>query len=364
MAKRLLVGTRKGLFVFEPEASSRRWRMCQQHFPGKTVTAVLDDRRSGHWFAALRHNRNGASLYRTVDGGLHWQEENCPEFPADAGPNADGSKPYVDTIWSLAAAGTDEPGVILAGTIPAALFITNDDGLSWGLISSLWDLPARKHWFGHGTSLPGLHSICIHSQDSNQVTVGISAGGVWQTDDGCASWHSASVGMSADYMPLERQQEESIQDTHRLVECGHQPEYFWSQHRSGIYRSNNNAREWKKLSIPGDDFGFTVAVHPKDPNTAWYIPLESDAVRIPRDGEFYVLRTRDGGQSFEKITAGLPAEHAYHVIYRHALCVSDSGNLLAFGSTTGSVWTSADEGGSWWRVSAELPPILCMTFIS
>lgn len=364
MAKRLLVGTHKGLFVFEPEPSSRRWHMGQHHFAGQSVTAVLDDRRSGHWFVALRNARTGASLFRSVDGGLHWQQENCPTFPDGITPNVDGSTPYVDTIWSLAAAGTDEPGVLLTGTIPAALFITNDDGLSWGLVSSLWDLPQRKSWFGHGTDQAGLHSICIHPQDSNKVTVGISCGGIWQTEDGCASWHSATKGMKADYMPENRADEESVQDPHRVVQCGHFPEHFWSQHRCGIYHSDNNAQSWQKLSPSLDDFGFTAAVHPRDPKTAWFIPLESDTMRIPRNGDFYVLRTRDGGESFEKITAGLPAEHAYHVVYRHALSVDDSGRLLAFGSTTGSLWTSADEGSSWWRVSAELPSILCMTFIS
>lgn len=363
MSQRLLVGTRKGLFVFEPQAASRQWNLVRHEFAGIPVTAVLDDQRSGHWFVGLRHGHFGAKLHRSVDGGLHWQEEECPAFPPEAAAKADGSLPAVDTIWSLAAAGPDMPGVLLAGTIPAALFISNDDGASWGLVESLWDLPERANWLGGGTDNPGLHSICIDPRDSDRVSVGISSGGVWRSEDGCASWRSATQGMMAAYMPPERQEDVSVQDPHRVVSCPGVPETFWCQHRSGIFRSGNDLASWEQLHSGLSDFGFAVAVHPTNPDIAWFVPAQSDECQIPQGGDFYVMRTRDGGKSFEKITAGLPPEPAYHLIDRHALAVNDGGRVLAFGSTTGSLWTSSDEGGSWLRVSAELPPILCITFI-
>jgi photosystem II stability/assembly factor-like uncharacterized protein len=85
-------------------------------------------------------------------------------------------------------------------------------------------------------------------------------------------------------------------------------------------------------------------------------------VRVPPEGALSVMRTRDEGRSFTPARAGLPQEHAYHLAYRHGLAVAEDGRTLAFGTTTGSVWTSADGGESWQRLSAELPPVYCVRF--
>jgi hypothetical protein len=111
-------------------------------------------------------------------------------------------------------------------------------------------------------------------------------------------------------------------------------------------------------------FGFAVAVHPHDPNTAWFVPAEKDEKRLPVDARVVVARTRDGGATCEVITKGLPQEHAYDLTFRHALDVDGRGQTLAFGSTTGSLWVSDDAGDSWQQVSAHLPPIYCVRFAS
>jgi hypothetical protein len=111
-------------------------------------------------------------------------------------------------------------------------------------------------------------------------------------------------------------------------------------------------------------FGFAVAVHPNDPDTAWFVPAVSDQRRIPADGRVVVTRTRDGGRTAEVLRNGLPQEHAYDLTFRHALDVDETGNVLAFGSTTGGLWTSDNQGDSWQCVSAHLPPIYCVRFAS
>jgi hypothetical protein len=68
------------------------------------------------------------------------------------------------------------------------------------------------------------------------------------------------------------------------------------------------------------------------------------------------------GVAFEVLRQGLPQEHAYDLVYRHALDVDDSGTLLAFGSTTGSLWVSEDGGDSWASVSTHLPPVYAVQF--
>ena len=121
------------------------------------------------------------------------------------------------------------------------------------------------------------------------------------------------------------------------------------------------------IIVPADprdpsSFGFAVAVHPDDADSAWFIPAHSDQKRAPIDGHVVVTRTRDGGKSFEVLTKGLPQDHAYDIVYRHALAIDATGDRLAFGSTTGGLWVSEDQGDSWSAVSHTLPPIHAVRF--
>jgi hypothetical protein len=169
--------------------------------------------------------------------------------------------------------------------------------------------------------------------------------------------------MWAAYMPPEQQKNPNIQDPHRVVRCQAAPEYLWAQHHNGIFRSTDGSRSWDEVkNVPPSSFGFAVAVHPEDPNTAWFVPAIKDERRVPVDGRVVVTRTRDGGQTFEVLSRGLPQEHAYDLTFRHGLDVDETGRRLAFGSTTGSCWISEDQGDSWRCLAEHLPPIYCVRF--
>lgn len=162
-------------------------------------------------------------------------------------------------------------------------------------------------------------------------------------------------------MPPDQAFDPDIQDPHRLVQCHGQPDHFWVQHHNGIFRSVNNCEDWQEVTTAQPSaFGFGVAVHPHDPQTAWFAPAVKDSDRYPVDGQFVITRTRDGGGTFEVLRQGLPQRHAYHLIYRHSLDINASGDYLAVGSTTGGLWISADQGDSWQTVSQDLPPIYCV----
>ena len=92
------------------------------------------------------------------------------------------------------------------------------------------------------------------------------------------------------------------------------------------------------------------------------MPGIKDEKRIPVDAKFVVTRTRDGGQTFTTLSQGLPQEHAYDIVYRHAFVIDPTGNVLALGSTTGSCYPSVDQGDSWQCVGEPLPPIYCVRF--
>ena len=145
-----------------------------------------------------------------------------------------------------------------------------------------------------------------------------------------------------------------------MVACPAAPDHLWIQHHNGIFRSTDCGVTWQEIeNVKPSVFGFAVAVHPRDPLTAWFVPAVKDEQRYPADGRVVVTRTRDGGQTFEILDRGLPAEDAWHLVYRHCLEVDETGENLVMGSTTGSLWISEDGGESWTRLSAELPPVFC-----
>jgi hypothetical protein len=366
MSDTLHVATRKGLFVLE--RGTRDWEVAHVAFLGEPVTQVLDDPRDGTLYAALNLGHFGVKLHRSDDRGRTFTEVAAPAFPQDLPPEAGkdgapGKAPSVNLVWSLATGGPAERGVLWAGTIPAALFRSADRGASWQLVRSLWDLPERKEWFGGGYDQPGLHSICVDPRDPRTLRVGLSCGGVWRTANAGATWAVNSSGMRAEYMPPERAFEPNIQDPHRVVQAPAAPDVLWAQHHNGVFRTSNGGERWEEVTaIKPARFGFAVAVHPKEADTAWFVPGVKDECRVPVEGQLVVARTRDGGRSFDVLRDGLPQRHAYDLVYRHGLDVDGSGERLAMASTTGNFWLSENGGDSWRHISAHLPPVYQVAF--
>ena len=245
-----------------------------------------------------------------------------------------------------------------AGTLPGGLFRSDDFGRSWQLVESLWNRIERLEWLGGGYDVPGIHSICPHPKRPGEMLLGISCGGAWTTRDSGQTWTLTAQGMRANFMPPELADQQNIQDPHRIVRCAAQPEVLRCQHHGGIWRSTDGGGLWQAIEgAPLSSFGFALAVHPRDGDTAWFVPGVADQCRVPVDGALVVNRTRDGGRSFETLRRGLPQLHCYDQIYRHGLAVGQDGRSLLMGSTTGALWSSDDGGEQWHTVSTQLPMI-------
>lgn len=369
MSDRLFAATRKGLFRYD--RTDDGWRIGARAFVGDNVGMVLPDARDGSVYAFLDHGHFGGKLHRSTDGGETFEEIGVPTYPEppadwDPKPPFAGAKvaPWkLIKLWSLVGGGADRPGRLWAGTIPGGLFRSDDHGATWELCRPLWDHESRTSWFGGGEDHPGIHSICVDPRDSDVVRVAISCGGVWVTRDAGESWLLEADGMFADYMPPDQRENPLFQDPHCMVQCREQPDRLWCQHHNGIFRSDDSGASWQH--IPGGRpsvFGFAVAVHPTEPDTAWFVPAVKDEKRIPVDGRIVVGRTRDGGESFEILRSGLPQEDAYDITFRHGLDVDATGSRVAFGSTTGSLWISDDQGEHWQTAAEHLPPVYCVRF--
>jgi photosystem II stability/assembly factor-like uncharacterized protein len=381
---RILVGTRKG--TFGVERSQQKWSPALLGHAGVGVNFVVRDPHTGTLWAALGHGHWGAKLSRSRDGGKTWEDAPQIKYPEgarylDVPPGADPKlqkatfkEAKLLKLWSIA---FGPPGRMYVGTIPGGLFVSDDGGESFSLNLPLWNHESRggdlfqgegsgvTHWFGTpasdgGEFAPGIHSVAVDPRNPERVLVAISTAGVLETTDGGKSWRSRNKGMLMDYLP--DPSAEWGHDPHYVGLCSAQPDHVWQQNHCGVFYSGDGAATWKKVSQPaqGVHFGFPVAVDAERGKTAWVVPGKADSERTAIGGGLFVARSEDGGESWRALRQGLPQEHAYDVVYRHAL--DNSGDTLAFGSTTGNLYVSENRGESWQAVGHNLPPIYSVRF--
>jgi hypothetical protein len=352
---RAWAATRKGLFELRRRGGA--WQIENVSFLAEPVSMLLPPDASGRMLAALNLGHFGVKLHASNDAGKTWREVGVPTFPPQP-EGAEGPAWKLLQIWSLERAGD----AIWAGTIPGGFFSSRDGGESWQLNEALWYEPRRLGWFGGGSDAPAIHSICPRPDNADELLLGISCGGAWRTTDGGLTWALRAKGMRADFMPPDQAGDENVQDPHLIARCRDVPDVLWCQHHNGIFRSSDNGANWTELQAQPSSFGFAVAAHPGDPDTAWFVPAVKDERRLPVDAALCVTRTRDGGRSFQALRTGLPQQHCYDLVYRHGLAVDDRGEQLMMGSTTGGLWASGDAGDSWQTISAHLPPIYAVKF--
>ncbi len=252
---------------------------------------------------------------------------------------------------------TPANGSIYAGVEPAGLFRSDDRGATWSHVSALRDHPSRPDWQPGAGGLI-CHTIVAHPDDPQRMWVAISAVGTFATEDGGASWEARNHGVVACFQP--DLHPETGQCVHKLVMAAGEPDSLYQQNHCGVYRSSDGGRRWQDISAGlSSEFGFVMGTHPRDAATAWVVPLSHpEEGRVAPGGALAAWRTRDRGDSWERQGHGLPQEHAYVGVLREALSV-DRGDPAGvyFGTSTGQLYGSRDEGDSWQMLADHLPPI-------
>lgn len=355
----LMLGTRKGLIRFEKGANG--WKYHNTCFLGIPVSMTHRDDRSGIWWACLDHGHWGTKLHRSSDEGKSWEEVAAPKFP-EGYEVKEGVPASVRYLWAFAQGGADQPGRIYIGTEPGGLFQSDDNGDSFQLVESLWNHPSRaEHWFGGGRDYAGIHSIAVDPRDSDHFFVGVSVAGVFETRDGGKSWQVRNKGLRADFLPDPHA--ELSHDPHLLVMSRNHPEMLWQQNHCGIFRSTDGGQHWHDVSQPEGParFGFCIETDSAHPERAWVVPAISDEIRAAIGQSLCVSRTEDGGKTWTDFRAGLPQEGCFDIVYRHAL--ARSGNTLAFGTTTGNLFLSENDGVSWTCLNHTLPMVYSVDFV-
>jgi photosystem II stability/assembly factor-like uncharacterized protein len=350
----VLVGTVKGAFL--ARRRGRSWDVGGPFFAGQSVYAMAYDARAGRHrvWAATEHPHFGSVLRSTDDFGRRWTDPETANvrFPTDTGES-------LKQIWQIALGRPEEPDILYCGTAPAALFVSKDAGKTFALARGLWEHPHRPKWQPGGGGLC-LHTIVPHPKEPGRLLVAVSTAGVYLTSDGGRSWRASNRGIRAQFLP--NPHPEFGQCVHKVVRHPKNPERFFLQNHWGLYRSDDGGASWKDIAnhVPSD-FGFAMAIHPKQPDTVYIVPLESDQFRCPPGARLRVYRTKNAGKSWQALSRGLPKTPFYEAVLRDAL--STDGNDPAgvyFGTRGGKLFASKDAGTSWKMIADSLPAITCV----
>lgn len=361
----VLVSTRKGLFFLRAATSRARFRLEGPHFLGHTIHhAVLDARNGRTLLVAARTGHLGPTIFRTDDFGGSWQEAAAPpQFPKAT----EGARPrVVDHVFWLTPGHPSEPGVWYAGTSPQGLFRSDDGGRTWSGVTGFNDHPMYEKWTGGAQDAtpdgPKLHSILIDPRDPQRMYLGMSSGGVFTSDDRGASWRPLNRGARADFLPDPLP--EYGQDPHRVALHPLRSDRLYQQSHCGIYRMDRPDDRWIRIGerMPKEvgDIGFPLVLHPRDPETAWVFPMDGSTVwpRVSPGGRPAAYVTRDGGTTWKRCDRGLPRAQAWFTVKRQAFAADAHDPVgLYFGTTSGAIWASRDEGAHWVCIAQHLPEI-------
>jgi photosystem II stability/assembly factor-like uncharacterized protein len=343
----LLIGTRKGCFVVESDADRRDWAVRGPYCEGWPVYHAVFDEGSGAIYAAAASEWHGSAIWKSTDLGETWSHSS------EGLQYDDGRK--LSKVSTVAAA----HGRVLVGVEAPGIFESADGGETFSLLSTLAGQPGSEVWDDPANQPPGHLGISALMPDPTErdrfwaIVQGI---GLFETGDDAQTWTPRNRGLRADWP---REHEEVGFCVHKVVRSRTDGDRMYQQNHVGMHRSDDGGATWTEITegLP-TEFGFAAAAHPHDRDTFHVIPLDPGHGRTMPDGKTAVWRTRDGGSSWQALTNGLPQRDAYLGVLREAMAADtyDTPGYY-FGTSTGQVFATADDGETWREIASYLPAI-------
>jgi photosystem II stability/assembly factor-like uncharacterized protein len=334
--------------VLESDADRRDWQVRGPFCEAWPIYHAVHDAASGSIYAAAASEWHGAGVWRSSDLGETWELSS-------EGIGYDGEGTRLSKISGLMAA----HGRVIAGVETAGLFESGDGGVTWSLLSTLDGMPGREEWNDPANQPPGhlgLPGLLADPGDASHFWAVVQGIGIFETADNGASWTPRNRGLRAEWP---RPHDEVGFCVHKLVMSPVDHARMYQQNHCGMHRSDDAGHSWTEITegLPSD-FGFAAAAHPHDRESFYVIPLDPGHGRCMPNGEAAVWRTRDAGSSWQRLSRGLPQQNAHLGVLREGMAI-DAYDVpgLYFGTSTGQVFASADEGESWSEIAGYLPPI-------
>jgi len=361
----LLIATRKGAFFLRGGKSREKWKLSEPMFLGHMVHHIVQDpRESKTILMACRTGHLGPTVFRSNDFGKTWTEAQTPAaFPT--APEGEKGR-VLDHVFWLTPGHASEPGVWYGGSSPQGLFRSEDGGANWEGVSGFNNHSMREAWTGgegDGTpDGPKMHSILIDPRDADHMYIGMSSGGVFESTNRGAEWKPLNKGSLALFSPVP--DPEYGHDPHCVRLHPMMPDRLYQQNHCGIYRMERDSGEWVRIgdNMPKEvgDIGFPMVLHPRDPDTVWVFPMDGTDVwpRTSPDGKPAAYVTHNAGETWKRLDKGLPRKHAWLTVKRQAMTADSHQPVgIYFGTTSGEVWGSTNEGKKWECLSRHLPHI-------
>lgn len=382
MTVSVLVGTTKGAFILESDEARQNWSVSGPHCDGWPINHVMADASTGTLWAAGGNGWNGAGVWKSTDQGTTWALSKFangdmdewlkkdPEMAAAFGNPEITDAPFtgeVEALWVISAA----HGRLYAGGKPGKLYASDDDGTSWTPVDAINAHPQRDKWQPGGAGLT-LHTIVQDPIDPRKTWIGMSAVGVFATEDGGETWEMRNRRSNEEPPKPHVHADGTVHgsDTeigscvHNMVHAG--DARLYQQNHEGTFRSSDGGRSWTDITkgLPSS-FGFPIAVHPHDPNTAWVMPMNGDILgRFPPGASAKVWKTSDAGDTWEPRSNGLPEKNCFFTVLRQAMATDKEPEPgLYFGTNSGSIFCSINGGDTWSEPVRHLPTILSVETI-
>src|SRR6202051_2027225 len=359
---RVLVGTRKGAFVLTSDGKRERWEIDGPHFTGWEIYHLKGSPvEPNRLYASQCSGWFGQQIQRSNDGGKSWEPVGNA-FAYDGVPGThqwyDGTqRPWeFKRVWHLEPSLTD-PDTVYAGVEDAALFRSVDGGMNWQELAGLRQHPSGPMW-QPGAGGMCLHTILFDPSNPERIFIAISAAGAFRTDDAGKTWLPINRGLKSEQIPDSNA--EVGHCVHRIAMHPSRPSVLFMQKHWDVMRSDDAGDSWQEISgnLPAD-VGFPIDIHAPEPETIYVVPIKSDSEHIPPDGKLRVYRSRTGGNEWEALTNGLPQSNCYVNVLRDAMAIDSLESPgVYFGTTGGQVYGSADSGDSWMPIVRDLPAVI------